>query len=246
MDGSLDNLGLVPSLPPPATPQPLEPLPLSLFDADIQCSLQHLFRLVMGPDAVFISAQHSRHKYWDVSIGDWARHPGTSDAKLPVERGVPPRGKSTRPLKLRPPQSSSLSCLVQITDRRARPLSLGAVLGDADAEGRVSRRICFTTPLNARMGPKQAECVEDYVLVARSPDAWHVQMAATTPNVSPVLKPADAQSRCWRSCWPSVTGNVPGDRACSCGRSCLTPGSLQLGTHAHTCAMHCHLCMVAV
>ncbi len=74
---SLDALGLEPSLVPSPGSQPPEPLPLLLFDADIQCSVQQLFRIVMGPDAVFIKAQHSRHRYWDVSVGEWAELPGT-------------------------------------------------------------------------------------------------------------------------------------------------------------------------
>lgn len=73
---SLDALGLQPSLAPSAGAQPPEPLPLVLFDANIGCSLQQLFRIIMGPDAVFIKAQHARHKYWDVSVGEWAKHAG--------------------------------------------------------------------------------------------------------------------------------------------------------------------------
>ena len=33
------------------------------------------------------------------------------------------------------------------------------------------------------MGPKQAECEEEYTLKARSADAFLVSMAARTPNV---------------------------------------------------------------
>jgi hypothetical protein len=53
----------------------------------------------------------------------------------------------------------------------------------ADADGRLARRICFTTPLSGSMGPKQAECEEEYTLTARSADAFLVSMAARTPNV---------------------------------------------------------------
>lgn len=46
------------------------------------------------------------------------------------------------------------------------------------------RRICFTTPLKpSSFGPEQAECVEEYTLAARSADAFHISMSATTPNV---------------------------------------------------------------
>lgn len=55
----------------------------------------------------------------------------------------------------------------------------------AAADSSVRRRICFTTPLKPQpFGPKQAECIEDYQLVARDADSFHVSMAATTPNVS--------------------------------------------------------------
>lgn len=73
---SLDLLGLEPGSQLSAAPETPAPLPLPLFDADFQCSLQQLFRIVMGPDAVFVKTQHSRHDYWDVSIGEWATHAG--------------------------------------------------------------------------------------------------------------------------------------------------------------------------
>ena len=74
---NLDVLGLDPVAPLPAVSQPLPPpLPLALFDADVPCSVQQLFRIVMGPDAAFIRTQHARHKYWDVSISEWAKCAG--------------------------------------------------------------------------------------------------------------------------------------------------------------------------
>lgn len=74
---SLDALGLKPGAPLPAVSAPPPALPLQLFDANIACSLQQLFRIIMGPDAAFIKAQHSQHKYWDVSISEWAKCAGT-------------------------------------------------------------------------------------------------------------------------------------------------------------------------
>ena len=57
----------------------------------------------------------------------------------------------------------------------------------AAADGRLARRICFTTPLSGSMGPKQAECEEEYTLAARSADAFLVSMAARTPNVGTLM-----------------------------------------------------------
>lgn len=82
---SLDRLGLDPASQLPVAVEPPALLPLPLFDADIQCSLQQLFRIVMGPDAVFIKTQHSRHSYWDVSISNWGKHTGTRAA--PGDKG---------------------------------------------------------------------------------------------------------------------------------------------------------------
>ena len=74
---NLDVLGLDPAAPLPTVSQPPPPpLPLALFDADVPCSVQQLFRIVMGPDAAFIRTQHATHKYWDVSISEWAKCAG--------------------------------------------------------------------------------------------------------------------------------------------------------------------------
>jgi hypothetical protein len=74
---NLDVLGLDPQAPlPTVTQPPPPPLPLALFDADVPCSVQQLFRIVMGPDAAFIRTQHATHKYWDVSISEWAKCAG--------------------------------------------------------------------------------------------------------------------------------------------------------------------------
>jgi hypothetical protein len=74
---NLDVLGLDPKAPLPTVSQPPPPpLPLALFDADVPCSVQQLFRIVMGPDAAFIRTQHATHKYWDVSISEWAKCAG--------------------------------------------------------------------------------------------------------------------------------------------------------------------------